>query len=147
MLAPPRTWLVALSLLSVSLATSEPSRGADLPKLAGTWNWTWSDKDGHTHRHILEIEGIGNKIAARERFDQLPPVAVTDLKLEGKDIRFAVIRGDHRADYAGVVTDRDTINGKVKVTDDGETTEFVWTAKRETPKNGPAQKPAPPPEQ
>lgn len=147
MLAPPRTWLVALSLLPISLVTSGATRDADVPKLAGTWNWTWKDKDGHTHRHILEIEGVGNKLAARERFDELPAVAVTNLSLQGKDIRFVVIRGDHRADYAGVVTDRNTINGKVKVTDDGETTEFVWMAKRETPKNGPPQQAPTPPEQ
>jgi hypothetical protein len=145
---------LSLSLLPGVLAPSATSRAADapkasdVPKLAGTWNWTWKDKSGQTHRHILEVEGVGKKLAARERFDKLPPVAVTDLKLDGKTIRFAVVRGEHRADYSGVVADANTINGTVKVTDEGETTEFVWEAKRETKKSGtPSQEPATPPEQ
>ncbi len=154
MLAPPRNLLVALSLLPAVLVpvatarSADAPKAADVPKMAGTWNWTWKDKDGKTHRHILEVEGIGKKLAARERFDKLPPVAVTDLKLDGKNIRFAVVRGEHRADYSGVVVDANTINGTVKVTDEGEASEFVWEAKRETKKtNAPPQEPATPPEQ
>jgi hypothetical protein len=154
MLAPPRNLLVALGLLPgvfVPLAAAfadDAPKASDVPKLAGTWNWTWKDKSGLTHRHILEVEGVGKKLAARERFDKLPPVAVTDLKLDGKNIRFAVVRGEHRADYSGVVADANTINGTVKVTDEGETSEFVWEARRETKKTTPPpQEPATPPEQ
>ena len=83
-----------------------------------------------THRHLMEVEGVGAKLAARERFDDLMPVPVRDLQLDGKSLRFTVIRGDRRADYHGIVADRNTINGTVKVTAMGETTEDRWEATR-----------------
>ena len=61
----------------------EPARAAEPPKLAGTWTWTWKDRIGETHRHILEVEGVGTKLAARELFDDQPAVAVSNLTLDG----------------------------------------------------------------
>jgi hypothetical protein len=131
----PRIRLVALTLLSGLLppcALSARARAADVPKLAGNWTWSWKDPAGATHRHILEVEGVGAKLAARERFDDLPAVRVADLKLDGKDVRFSVVRDQRRADYRGVVDgDGATINGTVTVTSDGESNEFVWKAARE----------------
>ena len=76
------------------------------------------------------MEGLGAKLAAREQFDDLEPVPARDLRLDGKSLRFTIIRGDRRADYHGIVADRDTINGTVKVTAMGETTENRWEASR-----------------
>jgi len=140
MMAAHRNSLVALSLLPVVLLTfATATCAADLPKLAGSWTWSWKDKDGKTHRHLLEVEGIGTKLAARERFDDLSPVPVSQLKLDGKQVHFSVVRNEHRADYTGVVADADTINGTVLVTNDGQATEFVWKATRQKPKLPPAE--------
>jgi len=133
----PRLRLAAAALLlGGGLVLARPlagvSRAADVPKLAGNWTWTWKDPAGETHRHILEVEGLGTKLAARERFDDMPAVRVADLSLDGKKVRFSVVRDKRRADYSGVVADDDaTINGTVNVTVDGQADEFVWKARRE----------------
>jgi hypothetical protein len=79
---------------------------------------------------MMEVEGVAAKLAARGRFDALPPVRVSDLKLDGKNVGFTIVRGPPRADYLGVVADPDTSHGKVSVTLEGQTTESVWKAKR-----------------
>ena len=131
MAAPHRSTLLGLSCVLVALSSGsaalEPEDG---PKLAGTWIWSWNDPKGETHRHVLEIEGTGAKLAARERFDELAPVRVTGLMLDGKNLKLTVVRDQKRADYSGVVADSDTINGTVSITFEGQTTEYVWKAKR-----------------
>jgi len=104
--------------------------GAEVSGLAGTWTWSWKDAAGETHRHVLEVEGVDTKLAARERRDELPPVRVNDLKLVEKRVRFSVVRGQNRADYVGVWADPSTINGTVTVTTDGQSQEHVWKATR-----------------
>ena len=92
------------------------------------------------HRHVLDIEGVDNKLAARERLDDLPPVLVNDLKLMDKRVRFSVVRGKNRADYSGVWADADTINGTVTVTIEGQSTEHVWKATRSDKKSSDQKK-------
>jgi len=136
MATTPRTRTLVRAFSLIGLLAAHPSitptcRAADeIPNLAGTWTWSWKDPEGGTHRHVLEVEGIGAKLAAREQFDNLAPVPALDFQLRGKTVRFTVVRGERRADYDGVVADRDTINGKVKVTSKGQTTEDLWNATR-----------------
>jgi hypothetical protein len=138
MMPPPRIRLVTLAALGGLLISAPFARGAraeDVPKLAGNWTWSWKDTAGETHRHVLEVEGLNSKLAARERFDDLPAVRVADLKLDGKKIRFLVVRDKRRADYSGVVDeDARTIEGTVTVTIDEQSNEFPWKATREIPK-------------
>jgi hypothetical protein len=125
-----RHWCLGVGLLLV-LA---PLAVADEPDadLAGTWTWSWKDGQGETHRHVLEVEGRGKTLSARERFDDQEPVKVADLKVVGKKVNFTVIRGDRRASYSGTMTKPDTINGKVLVAGaNNQASEFGWTAKRE----------------
>jgi hypothetical protein len=122
-------WVVCLAPLLIA-GTGSPARGADVSGLAGAWTWSWKDAAGEEHRHVLDIEGIDTKLAARERVDDLPPVRVKDLKLKDKRVSFSVIRGKNRADYLGVWADSDTINGTVTVTTEGQSKEHVWKAKR-----------------
>jgi hypothetical protein len=133
-----RSFRAILSGLScaVTLVSSPPAGAAD-PDLAGTWTWKWKDAQNETHRHVLEVEGSGNKLAARERFDDMEAVKVTDLKRDGKKVTFSVLRGKRRSAYSGTLDKPDTINGKVVVTvEGGDQNEFGWTATRE-----PAKKP------
>jgi hypothetical protein len=105
------------------------------PDLAGTWTWEWKDGQGETHRHVLEVEGKGSTLSARERFDDQEAVKVSDLKQDGKKVTFSVLRGDRRASYSGTVETADTINGKVTVsTEGGQPNEYGWTARREPTK-------------
>jgi hypothetical protein len=132
MSAPPRIHLVSLAALGgllISVSFPAKARAEQVPKLAGNWTWTWKDTAGETHRHVLEVEGLGTKIAARERFDDLPAVRVADLKLDGKKFRFSVVRDSRKAEYSGVVADDlSAIKGTVIVTTDGQMNEFPWKA-------------------
>jgi len=111
----------------------------EVSKLAGQWNWTWKDPAGDTHRHSLDVEGIDTKLAARERFDDQPAVKVEKLTLDGKKVRFAVVRGQKRSEYEGAL-EGEAIKGTVTVTYDGQSEEFTWKATREKAKD-PARKP------
>ena len=131
MMAIRRCVLLALCVASCLAAGSgRLARGADVSGLAGTWSWSWKDSEGKEHRHVLDIEGVDTKLAARERLDDLPPVRVSDLKLADKRVRFSVVRGKNRADYSGVLADPNTINGTVTATREGQSKENVWKATR-----------------
>ncbi len=120
-----------LGALIVGTAGAVAPLADDPPKVAGTWTWKWKDAKGETHRHVLELEGEGKKLAGRERYDDEAAVKVDDLKLVGKKISFAVARKGRRAEYSGSVDSADTINGMVTTTTDGQASEFGWTASRE----------------
>lgn len=115
----------------ISAPSLAPAAPEDPPKLSGTWTWKWKDAQGETHRHVLEVEGVGDKLAARERFDDNAAIKVDDLKLDGKTISFVVNRDKRRSRYKGTVASADTINGMVSVVVDGQESEFGWTATRE----------------
>ena len=128
---------VLLALCAASCLVVGPGRlasGADVSGLAGTWSWSWKDAEGKEHRHVLEVEGVDTKLAARERVDDLPPVRVNDLKRADKRVRFSVVRGKKRADYSGVWAETNTINGTVTVTTEGQSKEHVWKATRDEKK-------------
>ena len=136
MLANRRNVLLALCVAPLLVAGSGRSAlGADVSGLAGTWTWSWKDAEGKEHRHVLDVEGVDTKLAARERLDDLPPVRVNNLKLADKRVRFSVVRGNTRADYSGVWADPNTINGTVTVTTEGQSKEEVWKATRRDKKN------------
>ena len=118
-------------LLGMPLILLASAGADDAPPLAGTWEWEWKDGQGTTHRHVLEVEGVGKALAARERFDDLEPVKVDDLDVRGKQVRFVVKRGDRRSEYAGTLDGPNTLNGKVSVTAaDNQPNAFTWTARR-----------------
>ena len=106
---------------------------ADTSDLSGTWVWTWKDAAGQEHRHVLEVEGVGADLAARERFDDEEPVKASNLKRDGKKVRLTVVRGDRHADYSGVLADANTINGTVTVKQGDQMHEYPWKAMRQQP--------------
>lgn len=122
--------LVSLAGALMTPAATQVLGGEESSALAGTWTWSWKDPKGDKHTHILEVEGMGTKLAARERFDDLPPVVVSKLTFDGKSVRFTVVRGNRRAAYSGVLDKADTINGTVTITTDGQSEEHEWQAKR-----------------
>jgi hypothetical protein len=126
----PLTLGLWLLIIAGACRMTTARAAAEDSNVAGTWTWSWKDTAGQTHRHLLEVEGVDTKLAGREEFDDDGPIPVRDLRRNGKEIRFTVIRDKRRADYYGILADRDTINGTVKVTVDGETTEYPWMATR-----------------
>ena len=139
MAAYQNVWIVVIVGGGVPARPGAPARADDAPQLAGIWNWSWKDQNGRTHHHVLEIEGVTTKLAAREVFDDLPPVRVDNLVRDGKKIRFSVVRGDHRADYNGILADANSIDGKVTVTEGSQNNEYVWKARRQTKPTLPPQ--------
>ncbi|HMB06365.1 MAG TPA: hypothetical protein VKP69_21860 [Isosphaeraceae bacterium] len=128
-MAPPRTLLLAPSWFSAARLGDGPAlRVAEPPNRSGTW--TWKDPQGATHRHEMEVEGVGAKFSARERSNALPPVRIRDPKLDGNKRRFhrcprpEARRLPRRRGQPG------TFNGKVSVTLEGQTTDCVWGANR-----------------
>lgn len=121
--------LAAAAILTTAGAPPEESK-SEPAKLEGTWTWSWKDRDGKTHQHTLTVEGQGTKLAAREIFDDEEPVRVNPLKLDGRSVRFTVVRGDRKSEYSGEVTDADHIKGTVVVTVNGQANEFEWKAER-----------------
>lgn len=121
-------FLFAFSTGSLLLAIAEEP--AAVPSLAGTWIWTWKGPDGQTHRHTLEVEGTGNKLAAREIFDDDRPVRVTPITLEGTALTFVIQRDGRTAEYKGKLADPDHVSGTVIVTTNGQAVEHVWNAER-----------------
>jgi hypothetical protein len=126
-----RSVCVALGLALAGMGLA-PDDGAS--RLVGTWSWTWKDAAGATHKHVLEVEGSGEKLSARERFDDEEPVKVTDLKLTDKKVTFSVSRDKRQASYSGTLKSADLIEGLVNASTGGQTNEFGWEARREAAK-------------
>lgn len=119
--------VAAFVTLSVSSWADEPA-----PRLEGFWTWRWEDQEGTVHKHVLNVERAGDKLAASERFDESEPVEVEELKVKGKEISFVVPRGELRATYFGKIASNDTINGEVQVRNAaGQVEKYGWTAKRQ----------------
>lgn len=129
----PLTLLSPLFPLVVLLATG-PARSAEAPapKLEGYWTWRWEGQDGSIHKHLLNVERAGDKLAASERVDDSDPVKVEELKVKGKNVSFVVPREERRASYFGKFASDDTINGEVQITNAaGQVEKYGWTAKRQ----------------
>jgi hypothetical protein len=124
----------AVCVLALVVRASLLASAQDPKSLVGTWTWSWKDGQGEKHTHFLDVESSGERLVARERFDDQVPVKVTDLKLLGKRVTFTVMRGDGRASYDGSLASTETINGTVTIARDGQVDEYGWTAKKEAPK-------------
>lgn len=140
---------LALATAALGLALLPPAlaRARQEPQpspLAGEWTWSWTDPEKREHHHLLQVEGTGRTLAARETFDDEAPVRVTGLTFDGENVVFKVARGGREADYRGKLVGRDTINGRVKTMSDGQGTEHPWTATRKKQKPAPTPSPNPP---
>jgi hypothetical protein len=114
-------------------ATSAGPAPDDKPmNMAGTWRWKWTDAEGTVHNHVLEVEGEGKTLSARERFDDGEPVKVNDLAIDGKTVSFSVTRGALHASYKGKFKSADHIDGTVDTTNAEKPVEqFAWSADRD----------------
>lgn len=131
------TAVLSLGIAATGLAAADPPMA-----MAGTWRWKWSDAEGVVHHHVLEVEGKGKTLSARERFDDEKPVKIDDMKIDGKTVTFSVLRGQHRAAYKGKFKTADHIDGTVGVNDaEDPVEEYGWSADREEPDKSAKPKP------
>jgi len=123
-------------ILLLGLSAGAAPRIGDADALVGRWSWTYKDGQGMMHKHVLDVEGAGDKIAATERRDDEPAVKVTDLKITDKKVTFSVLRDERRAAYTGTLKgkDADLIEGLVVISGAGESHEYGWEAKKEPTK-------------
>jgi len=120
---------MAFSLGMASWVVADDSKPMSM---AGTWRWKWTDAEGVVHHHVLEVEGEGKTLSARERFDEEKPVKINDMKIEGKTVTFSVTRGTRHAAYKGEFKSADHIDGTVGTSGaDNSTEEYGWSADRE----------------
>jgi phage head maturation protease len=122
--------------LAAGLMLSFVAQAADP---AGTWIWTMPGRNGgpdRTNTLTLKIDAskqLTGKITAPRRGGQTADTDITDGKVDGDTISFAVIReynGNSMTNkYTGTVTD-DTITGKIAYTRNGEEQSRDWKAKR-----------------
>jgi hypothetical protein len=111
---------------------------AQAADVAGTWTWVTPGRNGGTDRTntlTLKIDDskLTGKIAAPRRGGQIAETPITDGKIDGDKVSFAVVREyngtSNTNKYTGTVS-ADKITGKMEFTRDGDTQSRDWEAKR-----------------
>lgn len=108
----------------------------------GTWTWTMPGRNGGPDRKStlklkLEGEKVTGTLSAPGRGGQSSDVAISEGKIKGDEISFAVTRevngNKFTAKYNGKISG-DSIKGKVETERNGQPQSRDWEAKRETEK-------------
>jgi rhodanese-related sulfurtransferase len=122
-------YLAAVSLL---IGTAAHAASAD-----GNWIWTTPGRNGGAGREsILSVKTDGStltgKISTPGREGKVVDTPITDGKVDGNNISFAVIRifngNTNTTSYSGTVADGQII-GKIETVRNGETQSRDWLAK------------------
>jgi hypothetical protein len=109
---------------------------------SGTWTWSTPGRDGGEARKStlkLKVEGekLTGTMSAPGRDGQSRNIEISDGKIKGDDISFAVVReingNKFTAKYSGKVSG-DSIKGKVETEREGQARSRDWEAKREAAK-------------
>jgi hypothetical protein len=131
--------IAACAALTFALPAQALAQSA---KADGTWTWTMQGRQGGADRKMtlkLKTEGekLTGKISAPARDGQARETEITEGKIKGNEVSFAVVRefngNKFTQKYNGKVT-ADTIKGKIEFERNGETQSRDWEAKRETEK-------------
>ena len=130
--------VAACAILALSSVAQAQDKKADP---TGTWTWSTPGRNGGPERKStlklkLEGEKVTGTLSAPGRGGQSSDVAISDGKLKGDEISFAVTRevGGNKitAKYNGKISG-DSIKGKMETGREGQTPRD-WEAKRETEK-------------
>jgi len=129
------------SLFQVGAATAllfVASAVAHAADIAGDWTWSTPGRNGGAERVstlTLKVEGakLTGKVSAPGREGKAVETAITDGKVDGDSISFAVVReyngNSNTTKYSGKV-EGDKITGKVESTREGQAQSRDWVAKR-----------------
>jgi hypothetical protein len=127
-------------LLAFFCAVSLTLHAADSaePKIEGTWKWTFNMPDGTKAEPKARIKREGGALTGTSIPRPGMSVPITDLKVEGDKISWAVVRDTNgrkvTTRYSGRI-DSDRIKGTIESDWSGESQTYDWSAKRspETP--------------
>lgn len=124
-----RAAVTAVFLASAALQAADPS---------GQWTWTSPGRNGGPDRVstlTLKVEAgkLSGKLGAPGRDGKVAETAISDAKIDGDNVQFAVVReingNSTTTKYSGKVS-ADKINGKIESTRDGQAQSRDWEAKR-----------------
>src|SRR5437660_6710713 len=131
--------VAARAILALSAVAQAQDKKADP---TGTWTWSTPGRNGGPERKStlklkLEGEKVTGTLSAPGRGGQSSDVAISEGKLNGDEISFAVTRevsgNKLTAKYSGKISG-DSIKGKIENERNGQTQSRDWAAKRETEK-------------
>src|SRR6266496_5771041 len=131
--------VAACALLALGAAAQAQDKKSDP---GGTWTWTTPGRNGGPDRKStlkLKVEGdkVTGTLSAPGRGGQTSDVTISDGKLKGDEISFAVTRevqgNKITSKYNGKISG-DSIKGKMEFERNGQTQSRDWEAKRETEK-------------
>ena len=129
----------ACAILALGAVAQAQDKKADP---TGTWTWTTPAQNNRPERKStlkLKVEGdkVTGTLSAPGRGGQSSDVAISEGKLKGDEISFAVTRevqgNKITAKYNGKISG-DSIKGKMETDRNGQTQSRDWEAKRETEK-------------
>ena len=126
-------------LACVALHPGALAQEASTNSLKGIWKWTFSMPDGSRVTPRLELRQENGQLAGTTRVRQGTDAAITNLAVQGHQIRFQVVR---ERDGREVVTryegtwSGDTIKGKISSNWSGAEQSYDWEARRVADVNG-----------
>lgn len=132
--------LVSRLVVATALLVSASSLLA--ADISGNWTWTTPGRNGNPERTstlTLKADGakLTGKVSAPGRDGAAAEIAITEGKVDGDAISFAVVRevngNSVTAKYSGKVS-ADKITGKIETNRDGKAQSRDWEAKREAKK-------------
>jgi hypothetical protein len=131
--------VAACALLALGAAAQAQDKKSDP---SGSWTWTTPGRNGGPDRKStlkLKVDGekVTGKLSAPGRGGETSEVEISEGKLKGDEISFAVTRevqgNKFTAKYNGKITG-DSIKGKIETERNGQAQSRDWEAKRETEK-------------
>jgi hypothetical protein len=133
-------WFTRIALCAVLLTGATAYADDSKADAAGTWTWAAPGRNGgpdRTNTLIIKVENsrLTGKLSAPGRGGQVSEVSISDGKVDGDKISFAIVRefnGNSITNkYTGKV-EGDKIHGAVQFTRDGEEQSRDWQASRST---------------
>src|SRR5687768_9763818 len=123
---------IALALLFAAALTVRGAQSTE-PKIEGTWKWTFNMPDGTKAEPKARIKREDGALTGTSIPRPGMSVPITDLKVEGDKISWAVVRDTNgrkvTTRYSGRIND-DRIKGTIESDWAGEPHTYDWNAKR-----------------
>jgi hypothetical protein len=126
---------IALFVTSIAINSVVAQEASDQAAATGTWRWTFTMPDGAKVEPRVKLKQEGTKLTGTSRFREGFDRAISNGKVNGTDITFAVIRerdGKKTTTlYKGTQTG-DRIKGTIESDWNGEKQIYPWEARRFT---------------
>ena len=125
---------MVVCLLAISACSGAAEQDTNAVRLLqGTWRWNFTMPDGTTIRPKLKLSEENGQLTGTTNFRPGSDAAVTNLMIEGDQIRFRVVRQREGNEivtaYTGTWTSN-AIHGRIESNWAGDTQTFPWEAQR-----------------